>query len=76
MSKTTPTYKKTKLWILEIKVIENIIFDNIILVKTFILNNYNNLDLSTFSWTKRNDFIDAMKKATFNNDLSNLEKLI
>lgn len=46
MSKTEPTFRETKLWVLPIEMIENIIFDNIILVKSYIFENYNNLDFN------------------------------
>lgn len=46
MSKTKPVYKDTKLWTLSIQVIENIIFDNVILVKAYIFENYKKLDFN------------------------------
>ena len=36
----------------------------------------NNMILSNFAWTSRNDFSDAMKKATFNGDFEDIYKLI
>ena len=46
MSKTKPTFRETKLWILWVEMIENIIFDNIILVKSYVFENYKNLDFN------------------------------
>ncbi len=40
MSKTKPSFKETKLGILEIKEIEWIIFDNLIQVKSYIFRNF------------------------------------
>ena len=36
MSKTNPTFRETKLGILPVEMIENIIFDNVILTKSYI----------------------------------------
>lgn len=36
MSKTEPTFRETKLGILPIEMTENIIFDNVILTKSYI----------------------------------------
>lgn len=44
MSKTKPNFRETKLWILEIKEIEWIIFDNLIQVKSYIFRNFKNMD--------------------------------
>lgn len=47
MSKTEPTFRETKLWVLPIEMIENIIFDNVILTKSYIFENYKTLDFNT-----------------------------
>ena len=46
MSKTEPTFRDTKLWVISIEMIENIIFDNVVLVKSYIFENYRTLDFS------------------------------
>lgn len=46
MSKTKPTFRETKIGILPIEMIENIIFDNVVLTKSYIFENYKNLDFS------------------------------
>lgn len=46
MSKTEPTFRETKLWVLPIEMIENIIFDNVILTKSYIFKNYKTLDFN------------------------------
>lgn len=50
MSKTTPSYRETKFWILSIAEIEGVIFDNLIQTKAFLIRNYKNLDwnIATF----------------------------
>ena len=45
--KTKPAYKQTKLWILSVQEIEHVIFDNLILVKSYLYRNYKRLDFST-----------------------------
>jgi len=51
MSKTKPSFRETKFWILEMKEIEWIIFDNLIQVKAYIFRNFKKLDfnIKTFS---------------------------
>jgi fido (protein-threonine AMPylation protein) len=44
--KTQPTYKETKFGVLEIQEIEQIIFDNLILVQAYLYKNYNTIDFS------------------------------
>lgn len=44
--KTQPTYKTTKLGILSINEIEQIIFDNLILVQSFVFRNFETLEFS------------------------------
>ncbi len=44
--KTQPTYKETKLGILEIQEIEQIIFDNLILVQSYMYRNFETLPFS------------------------------
>lgn len=46
MSKTEPTFRETKLWILSIEMIEGIIFDNVILVKSYIFENFKTLEFN------------------------------
>jgi fido (protein-threonine AMPylation protein) len=46
MSKTEPFFRDTKLWTLPIEMIENIIFDNVVLAKSYIFKNYKSLDFS------------------------------
>ncbi len=46
MSKTEPTFRETKLGILEIREIEGIIFDNLIYVKSYLFRKYESLDFS------------------------------
>lgn len=46
MSKTKPFFRETKLWTLSNEMIENLIFDNVILVKSYIFENYKNLDFN------------------------------
>ncbi|MDP2104264.1 MAG: Fic family protein [Candidatus Gracilibacteria bacterium] len=46
MSKTEPTFRETKLGVLPIEMIESIIFDNVILVKSYIFEQYKILDFS------------------------------
>ncbi len=44
--KTKPAYKQTKLWILNVQEIEHIVFDNLILVKSYLYRNYKKMDFS------------------------------
>jgi fido (protein-threonine AMPylation protein) len=46
MSKTEPSFRETKLGILEIKEIEWIIFDNLIQVKSYIFRNFKNINFN------------------------------
>lgn len=46
MSKTEPSFRETKLWILQVEMIENIIFDNVFLVKSYIFENYKSIDFN------------------------------
>lgn len=52
MSKTTPTFKETKFWILSTKEIEWLIFDNFIQTKSFLLRNYERLEFSIDTFSK------------------------
>lgn len=55
--KTQPTYKNTKLGILSIREIEQIIFDNLILVQSFLFRNYETLDFSIETLCRLHDLL-------------------
>lgn len=51
MSKTEPSFRETKLGVLPFEMIESVIFDNVILVKSYIFEQYRVLDFNTETLT-------------------------
>ncbi len=79
--KTQPTYKNTKLGILSIREIEQIVFDNLILVQSFIFRNYETIDFSVEIFCRLHDllcnnlFEQAGKYRTYNVQMVNFEPI-
>jgi hypothetical protein len=79
--KTQPTYKNTKLGILSIREIEQIVFDNLILVQSFIFRNYETLDFSIETLCRLHDllcsnlFEQAGKYRTHNVQMGNFDPI-